>query len=231
MVKLLIINADDFGMCESVDEGIIHGYKAGLITSTTVFMNQPHIAEDLKRLEHLDIGVGVHLNVTFGTPLTNGQSFLKEGRFRKRGEYIGGILIDENDLYNEWKAQIERFISLTHKKPDHIDSHHNIHLLYPDVYHKLADEYDLPTRNDRNRKIHLFHLKDAICDRDVVKEAIKKESGTLEIMTHPGYYSIKLAKISSYACGRERELSFWCDPKTKQALKDVQLGSFRDLEK
>ena len=229
MIDLLIINADDYGMCESVDDGIIHGSKEGLITSTTVFMNQPHIAKELERLKDTSLGVGVHLNVTFGTPLTSGKSFLKDGRFRKRNEYLDRIMINEEELYEEWKAQIERFIALTGHKPDHIDSHHNIHLLYSEVYKTIAKEYDLPTRNDQVRKIHLFHMKDKLCDQALLQEVIHKNNGVLEMMTHPGYHSITLSKLSSYACGRERELRFWCDQKTKDILQNVRLGNFGDL--
>jgi predicted glycoside hydrolase/deacetylase ChbG (UPF0249 family) len=35
-LKLLIVNADDFGLAESINEGIIKGYREGFITSTSL---------------------------------------------------------------------------------------------------------------------------------------------------------------------------------------------------
>ena len=39
--RLLIINADDFGMCHSVNEAIIMTLKAGVIRSTTMMVPCP----------------------------------------------------------------------------------------------------------------------------------------------------------------------------------------------
>lgn len=39
--RLLILNADDFGMCNSVNEAIIGVLKAGLVRSTTVMAPCP----------------------------------------------------------------------------------------------------------------------------------------------------------------------------------------------
>ena len=42
MIKKLIINADDFGMCEGNSLGILLAHEEGLVSSTTVMMNMPY---------------------------------------------------------------------------------------------------------------------------------------------------------------------------------------------
>lgn len=39
MMKLLIVNADDFGLSPGVNYGIIAAHRHGLVTSTTAMMN------------------------------------------------------------------------------------------------------------------------------------------------------------------------------------------------
>ena len=71
-MKLLIINADDFGMAAGVTNAIVDCHNNGIVTSTTLMTNMPDAerAADLSRpLKAL--GVGVHLNLTEGRPLTD----------------------------------------------------------------------------------------------------------------------------------------------------------------
>ena len=39
MEQFLIVNADDFGLCEEITKGIIKAYQEGIVTSTTVVVN------------------------------------------------------------------------------------------------------------------------------------------------------------------------------------------------
>lgn len=55
MIKL-IVNADDFGLTEGTNYGIIDGHINGLVNSTTMMMNMPgtehavHLAKEYKTL-------------------------------------------------------------------------------------------------------------------------------------------------------------------------------------
>ena len=46
---MLIVNADDFGLCEGVNLGIIDGFQAGAITSTS-FMITGEASEHARQL-------------------------------------------------------------------------------------------------------------------------------------------------------------------------------------
>jgi predicted glycoside hydrolase/deacetylase ChbG (UPF0249 family) len=52
MERRLIINADDFGLCESVNKGIVEAHANGVLTSTTIMSNMPAL------------GLSAHFNLT-----------------------------------------------------------------------------------------------------------------------------------------------------------------------
>src|SRR3954466_8046785 len=62
--RLLIINADDFGMCNAINEAIFLALGAGVLQSTTLMVPCPwalHAMHFLK--ENANIPFGVHLTV------------------------------------------------------------------------------------------------------------------------------------------------------------------------
>ncbi|MGA2094374.1 MAG: ChbG/HpnK family deacetylase, partial [Sedimentisphaerales bacterium] len=67
----LIINADDFGLCRGVNKGIAEAHATGVLTSATLMANMP-AAEEAVEIAHKlsNLGVGVHLNLTEGKPLS-----------------------------------------------------------------------------------------------------------------------------------------------------------------
>jgi predicted glycoside hydrolase/deacetylase ChbG (UPF0249 family) len=62
--RLLLINADDFGMCHAINEAIFRTLKDGLVRSTTVMAPCPWALQAMQLLrENPDIAFGVHLTV------------------------------------------------------------------------------------------------------------------------------------------------------------------------
>ena len=68
----LIVNADDYGRTPGVSRGIRQAHLRGIVTSTTAMMNMPAIEEDLQAAleETPELGLGVHLVLTCGAPLS-----------------------------------------------------------------------------------------------------------------------------------------------------------------
>src|SRR6266851_10522683 len=67
MAKLLIVNADDFGLSSGINVGIIEGFKKGILTSASIMVNAPAFDEAVELAHaHPDLGIGVHLNVLRG---------------------------------------------------------------------------------------------------------------------------------------------------------------------
>ena len=62
--RLLIINADDFGMCNSVNEAIFGVLKEGVVRSTTLMVPCPWALHAMRFLrDHPEISFGVHLTI------------------------------------------------------------------------------------------------------------------------------------------------------------------------
>jgi hypothetical protein len=147
----LIVNADDYGYFTCVSKGILKSATHGVVTATGVFANTIHFGEHAAWLRECDaLDVGVHLNLTYGTPLTSDfQNMLARwsGRFlgifaMAKAMLSGDIKVDA--VKREWRAQIER--CLAHGlKLRFLNSHEHIHVLpslFP-VAKALAHEYHI----------------------------------------------------------------------------------------
>lgn len=254
MIKRMIINSDDFGITEGVTIGTIHAHVDGVLTSTTCMMNMPfaEFALNLAK-DYPDLGVGIHLVFTAGHPLVKGaKSFTDEhGNFRKLGSYTSlseGSLItpiteaDPEELYTEWKAQIEKFIELAGKLPTHIDSHHHSHMFqnHQEVSIRLAKEYDIPMRQNNKiidhyefvRCVEDFYGED-LTNNDLINIMKDNDDETLEVMCHPGYIDERIMEISKYNIPRATEMAILRSVEVKQFVKNnnIELISYADIKK
>jgi predicted glycoside hydrolase/deacetylase ChbG (UPF0249 family) len=156
MTIRLIFNADDYGHNPEISRGIREAHRRGVVTSTTCMMNSATVADDLALAlqETPDLGLGVHLVLTWGRPLSPAAVVASlvtaEGAFHKLGPYIDRI--DEINLAEakqEWRAQIEKFIAATGRLPTHLDSHHHSSYYSEGLFRamlELAQEYGCAIR-------------------------------------------------------------------------------------
>lgn len=133
-MKKLIINADDFGLCDSVNRAVIDCHRAGTLTSATLLVNgEAAVQAAALALEHPGLGVGLHLNITSGQPSSPpakipsllGSDGCFPGLARQLLRLSAG-LVRRRELEAEVAAQIEAFRRLG-LDPTHIDSHHHTH--------------------------------------------------------------------------------------------------------
>ncbi len=131
--RLLIVNADDYNTDPERNRGIIEAAKNGILTSASVLTNMPGLDEALGELEQvLGPRIGVHLNLTRGTPLSSGAQSLigPRGGFLPKGSswrkaLLGGY--NPEEIRREWSAQIEAFFR-TGRQPDHLDGNNHLHI-------------------------------------------------------------------------------------------------------
>jgi chitin disaccharide deacetylase len=135
--RLLIVNADDFGLTEQVSRGILRAHREGIVTSTSVLALAPGFATAGKwLLEEERLGVGVHLaTVGEDPPLLSAAEVptLVDRRGRLPTSWRVFLAratagrIDPADLAREFRAQLEaaRSIGLT---VGHLDTHQHLHL-------------------------------------------------------------------------------------------------------
>ena len=239
----IIVNADDMGYMKCVSEGIIEGFKKGIVTSTTIMTHMPFAKKAAEMiLPYTALGVGVHLTLTVGKPLTTGKTLVQmNGEFWRYKDFYKKI-IDPKEVYDEFKAQIEEFVRLFKNKPTHIDSHqgchdgvtvllknnpdysrcHNTEEIYR-VTMDIANEYNLPVRRACDYKwIDDYYGENATVEKFISVIESNKEKGyeKLEFMVHPAFCDLELFRGSSYNLFRVKELAGLCDPKLITYLDD-----------
>lgn len=148
----LIVNADDYGYFRCVSEGILRAASQGIVTATGVLATVPDLAEQCVRLRELDtLDVGVHLNLTQGSPLTSAlRTELRwaSGRFAGKYALAASVLagtISVKVIRQEWRAQIERALGYG-LVVRFLNSHEHVHMLPPllSVVTELSEHYAIP---------------------------------------------------------------------------------------
>jgi chitin disaccharide deacetylase len=137
-LRRLIINADDFGISRSVNDGIVEAAQAGGITSASLMVNLPDSADAVGRARQCrGMSVGLHFNLTVGNALT-GRSSLTQGKtseFYPLPRLLAAAslgMIDAADVERECLAQIDR-MTRAGFPPTHLDSHRHVHT-HPSIY-------------------------------------------------------------------------------------------------
>jgi len=70
--KLLIVNADDFGLNKEINEGVVMAHTNGIVTSASLLVNREGFGDALEKIkENPDLDIGLHLNVFRGKPVGN----------------------------------------------------------------------------------------------------------------------------------------------------------------
>ncbi len=212
-MKRLIVNADDFGHSEGVSRGIAEAHRDGIVTSTSLMVDEPaagHAVPIGERLPDLSIGLHVCITDELARPLVD--------------------LTAEGALRTELERQLERFRELMGREPDHLDSHHNVHLLPAALpaFRAAAAERGLwlraqpPTRyfsgfyGQWDGESHLEHIAPASLIGMLEREV---GEGITELGCHPGYAGPDL--ISTYAIERETELRTLCDPRVRERIDEL----------
>jgi len=136
-LKNLIVNADDLGWTEGVNRGIAEGHRKGLVTSTSLLANgRAYASALLVARANPELGVGVHLNLSDGTPTADPQKV--RGLLNSTGEFEDGpesllvriarrrLALEE--VEREWDAQIEK-VCQSGIRPTHLDGHKHVQML------------------------------------------------------------------------------------------------------
>jgi predicted glycoside hydrolase/deacetylase ChbG (UPF0249 family) len=230
---LLIVNADDFGLTDGVNRGIMEAFERGIVTSASLMVRAPAAAAAGATARATPrLGVGLHIDM--------GEWVLREGEWIALYEFAARD--DGAALTAELAAQLTLFQELTGKHPDHLDSHQHVHLAWPDLSVAVDDvaRYLGAGVRGRNPLVTYRSLYGQSRDGRSVPEAITPgayvaairnlETGVTEFGCHPGYVE---GLDSDYRSEREVELRSLCDASVHAALADagVRLITWADLRK
>ena len=163
--RVLILNADDFGMCHDQNEGVMTGLKEGVFTSSTILVTCPWFEEAAEfARNNPDADLGVHLTLT------------AEWDRYKWGPVLGPravpSLVDDRGYLWQTVAQVYEHARLDQAEAElreqiekelaagidvtHLDSHMGTLQLradYHEIYARLAAEYRLPIRLASRRRM------------------------------------------------------------------------------
>jgi predicted glycoside hydrolase/deacetylase ChbG (UPF0249 family) len=157
MTRLLIVNADDYGLTPGVCRAIVRAHHEGIVTSTSALALGPAFAScSTMLLDATDLGVGVHLAVVGEDPPLlsrseipslvdrDGRLPLSWRRFLLRAS-AGRIAVE--DLRRELNAQLDAVSDgLPGRTLTHLDTHQHLHLwpTFGSLVIELARERGIP---------------------------------------------------------------------------------------
>lgn len=223
-MKFLICNADDFGISEKISDAIIKGHTGGIITSATLMTNMPAAAYACERVKNLkSLGVGVHLNLTKGKPLSSLDEVA--GLVSATGEFAKPSIQRKNILKNK---EIIRQIELEFERqicrifefgiiPSHCDSHHAIHKIprVREAMVKVMKMYGI----DKARKSGGYYWtpSDAVIGLKLKKFILNMPMMHRQIIHHWNAFQMKHAGISmpDHKVSREMLLGAGTNPKQR----------------
>jgi predicted glycoside hydrolase/deacetylase ChbG (UPF0249 family) len=145
--RLLVVNADDFGLTDGVSRAVVRGHREGVVTSTSILAvaRSFDLAASLVR-DVPDLGLGAHLAlVGEDPPLLSAREVPslvdRTGTFplswRTVVRRLAQRRIDPDDIRREFSAQLDRIagigVPLTH-----VDTHQHLHL-WPSVGRIVVD--------------------------------------------------------------------------------------------
>lgn len=143
--RRLVVNADDFGRSDSINEAVIRAHREGILTTASLMVNEPACAAavELAR-ENPRLGVGLHLTLLCGHSALPPEKI--PGLVNRQGEFTNNpagagfrYYFDprlREQLRAELHAQFAQFRK-TGLKLDHLNGHLHLHL-HPAVFRVLV---------------------------------------------------------------------------------------------
>ncbi|MGH7814933.1 MAG: polysaccharide deacetylase family protein [Candidatus Binataceae bacterium] len=164
--RLMILNADDFGMCHDQNEGVIRGLTDGVFTSSTILVTCPWFEEAAEFARaHPDADLGVHLTLNAEWDRYKWGPILGKNAVPSLSDERGYLWKDVMQVFQhdkideaeaELRAQIDKALAAG-IDVTHLDSHMgplHYHIDYHEVYVRLARDYRLPIRLAARSQIH-----------------------------------------------------------------------------
>ena len=230
--RSLIVNADDFGMTDGINAGVMEAHKHGIVTSASLMVKQPRAREAaaLAATEER-LGLGLHIDLVEWEPV--------DGEWQQI--YARVDLDDPTQVAREIAEQVEQFVALVGRQPDHLDSHQHVHLEghVRSESIRVARELRVPLRRLDSRIAFCgeFYGQQKLSEpypegvslANLLRLISALPKGWTELMCHPGYArDIR----SVYAGERDIERSVLSQPDLHATLRamQIELRSFADLQ-
>lgn len=178
MLKL-IVNADDLGLTEKINEGIVYAYKKGILKSSSIVANGAAFNNAINLLkENSFLDIGVHLTLVEEKPLlplAHVSSLISEdNKFHKNANiFIKNLMlrrINLDEVKKELDCQIQKILDYG-IKISHLDSHQHLHVL-PQIIKiatGFAEKYKIPFIRYPEEKLKFYMFSKVINLNRIVK--------------------------------------------------------------
>lgn len=257
----LLVQSDDFGITPAVSLGIIEAIRNGIVRNTGLFANMSWAEECVEMLRpYLDeIAFGIDLNVSAGRPVLLPEEVPE--LVQESGEFLTSAMnraldteennhdhVNYDQVYKEFDAQVQRFLSIVGKLPDYIHGHAYGTATTVRAMKAIAEKYDRPFSTDilfgsnvKGCTMEWYRFGNRMEDQfnDDIKQCILEDrNGFLNVeigslVSHCGYVDMKLFALSSYTIYRIKDLEAMTSPEVKDWVKknNVELITYNDLWK
>ena len=142
--RRLIVNADDFGLTEGVNAGIVEAFQNGILRSASLMANGRAFDDAVRlALENPSLDVGCHLMLISGRAVSKPDQDLARSAPRLAARLAWGWRAGA--IEGEFAAQIEK-IQAAGVPLSHLDTHKHAHLAPPvlEAVLRVARSHDIP---------------------------------------------------------------------------------------
>ena len=248
----LIMRADDLGLSEAINYGILKSIKDGVITCVGMMPNMKEAENGYKMIKERHICIGQHTNISVGKPICNPKDipslvqengdFCSSNEIRQRA--YDTIVLKEAEL--EIEAQLNRFREITGKNPDYFEGHAVFSKIFFQALENVARRNRLFYSNPVDKhwakeygiECAAFYHLDERGLYDINKYIFEDEANILDkkcavLVFHPGYLDQYILEHSSYTLIRPMETAFLCSKELKTWISDnqIQLVDFNNYKK
>jgi predicted glycoside hydrolase/deacetylase ChbG (UPF0249 family) len=229
--RFLIVNADDFGLSEGVNRGIIEAHERGIVTSASLMvLKHSACSAAAYSRDHLSLDLGLHLDL--GEWTFDGEAWVPV--------YQVVPLDDVAVVAQALDRQLSDFRRLVGRDPTHVDSHQHFHLDEPvrSAALELARGLGVPLRHFSpaiqycgrfyGQTARGVPLPEAIAIESLTAILTELPSGLTELGCHPGRVT---GEESTYCHERSTEVDVLSHPEVRTLLRalDIELRSFRNI--
>ena len=214
-MRVLIVNADDFGYSDGINRGITEAHDRGIVTAASLMVNAPRAREAAALARSRPaLSLGLHVNFT-----NEGERLVEFGDAAACREGLA--------------RQLEAFQALVGRAPTHLDSHQHVHRgqVARPIFREAAARLGVHLRDEppvTYKGGFYGQWTHGVSEPDRVGVAflsrmLREEltGGVYELCCHPGYHDPAATFV--YHQDRELELATLTDPRIRAVLDELGL--------